>query len=245
MKCIFLSDIEIENNLIKVKDKNFHHLKNVLRIKKGEKLDIKDNFNVYNVALHESAKDELIFEIIDKRDIQLNPNNIILCQSIIKLDAFELILQKATEIGVHKIIPYISNRNIIKLNIEKIQDKMKRWRKIIEESSQQCSRDYIPAIEEPINDFTELSSYEDYSPILLHEKQQDFLLKEAFGETKHNILMLIGPEGGFDEKEVKMAEDLNFKTAGLTGNILRSETAAIFALSSYFFHFSSGHQSTS
>ena len=151
--------------------------------------------------------------------------DITVIMSLIKNDKFDLCVQKLTELGVKRIVPYIAKRSVVKEG--KGNNKLDRLRKIAKEASEQSHRNFIPEICNFIS-FKDLAKYKSDVNILDYEKEEKKLcdLKDL-----KSISILIGPEGGFEKEEVFKIVDLGFSSVSLGKRILRAETAAIYLTS--------------
>ena len=152
----------------------------------------------------------------------------------------ELIIQKTTEIGVKKIIPVAMERSIVKLNEKDGKKKIERWQKIAEVAAKQSKRDIIPKIENiiKISDLcSEIKAYELF--IVAYENEEEITLKQVLQENRgiRKIGVLIGPEGGIDEKEIEKLVQNGAKTISLGKRILRTETAPITIASNVVYEF--------
>ncbi len=152
----------------------------------------------------------------------------------------ELIIQKTTEIGVKKIIPVAMERSIVKLNEKDGKKKIERWQKIAEVAAKQSKRDIIPKIENIIkmSDLcSEIKAYELF--IVAYENEGEITLKQVLQENRgiRKIGVLIGPEGGIDEKEIEKLVQNGAKTISLGKRILRTETAPITIASNIVYEF--------
>ena len=168
------------------------------------------------------------------------PIKIYLFQGLPKGDKMELIIQKTVELGVESIIPVEMNRCVVKIDDKKKKSKQQRWQAISESAAKQSKRNTIPQIEEILT----------YKQAMLRAKEMDLFLvpyeskngmedtKEALSQLKSgmSVGILIGPEGGFDEKEVAMAFESGCNVVSLGKRILRTETAAITAVSMCMLH---------
>ena len=145
----------------------------------------------------------------------------------------ELIIQKTTELGIHKIIPLISERSQVKLEPDRTKDKLIRWQKIAKEAAEQSGRLVVPEIS-PIQTFENaLKMAQNYQLALIpweEEKEKNLKSILKSNKTIKNILLLIGPEGGFSQSEVAQAEKAGFTPTSLGRRILRTETAGLAAL---------------
>jgi 16S rRNA (uracil1498-N3)-methyltransferase len=222
----------IKNGEFIINDTQLKHLVKVLRVKPFDKIRIFDGYNKSFIGeIVEISKDYLrgfiIKEIITKQNkICLN-----LFQSLIKINRFELILEKVTELGVNKIIPMLTRRTIIKIPENKIKNKIERWKKILVSASEQCCRVSIPELYEIIK-FENVMDYvkENELNLIAYEHENLNTLKEIFSNINYKlstINIFIGPEGGFTVDEIEFVKKNKFITFGLGNNILRSETAAI------------------
>ena len=166
-----------------------------------------------------------VFEVVN--NINELANDIVLAMALIRKEKFELVIQKATELGVTKIIPFISERCIV----QNKKDKSDRYKTIALEAAQQCKRNIIPDIMEPIP-FKKLIDYKKDKNFIAYEKIHDEANNLLNKYQKGNdCLIVIGPEGGFSEKEVEYLIENKFDEISLGNRILRAETAAIYACS--------------
>ena len=223
----FISNFDLSKKELEIKDKEIvNQMKNVLRLKTGEMVELCDGKNISAMAeIVKIGKDGMKVKITTplRQDYAgQNRTKVNLYCSILKKENFELVVQKATECGVAKIIPIITARTIkTGLNLERLQ-------KIAKEASEQCGRITIPEISEPI-DFSSFAK--------ATEGQGINILFDASGEKYSGVSkgnspsanIFVGPEGGWTEEEITKVKSLNFKIASLGPLILRGETAAIVA----------------
>ena len=223
MQQYFYHDILKVGDIIPLDKEILYHLKKVLR---------KDENYIFRLV----DKNEDVFYcklIDDNANIleKLNENNeldvdITVILSLIKNDKFELCIQKLTELGVNRIIPFNANRSIIKI---KKDNKISRYQKIIKEASEQSHRNRIPIIENDI-DLKDIKNYMSDLNIIAYEKEDSSHTKINYSNYK-SITIMIGPEGGFELNEIKLLNELGFINISLGKRILRAETAAIFLTS--------------
>lgn len=231
MHRIFRTSEDIINNNIIVDGEDFHHLKNVLRIKKNEKIEIVINENLYIVEVANLEKNRIITNILNYNEIEEEILNIHLYQGLTKSDKFDFIIQKSVELGVRSITPLITNRVIVKLNNKNTEKKLVRFNKISKQAASQSHRNYIPKVLEPIN-LLDISLEKDELGLLAYESSENYTLRDILVNSKtKNIKIIIGPEGGFDKDEISSLEDKGFNTISLGKRILRTETAPITMLS--------------
>ena len=220
----FVSPEAIQEKQFKITDTGLvHQMSRVLRFKVGERLELLDNTGkVYESEVFEISKDMIsgsINNTIDRPDAPKHKIN--LCMALLKKDNFELVLEKATELGVSAITPILTERCI-----KKIDAIPERWQKIIQEASEQCGRSQMPEISDPIK-FKE--ALQKYSPGLICFAESKNPL--ANFDINDDINLFIGPEGDFTLDEIKAAKQNKIEPVNLGSNILRAETAAIAALS--------------
>lgn len=235
MSKFFVKSENVEGNIIRIEGTDVNHIKNVLRMKKQNKLIIcntENNMN-YNCIIESIEKKEIVCKIIENLGSNSETNcNIHLFQGLPKADKMEYIIQKTTELGVKRIIPVKMERCVAKINDKDKINKIDRWRKIAEVAAKQSQRDTIPVIDEIIklNDIN-IDKYDVF--IIAYEKEKNISIKNLLQKNKQskNIGILIGPEGGINEKEIKLLQEKGGKLVSLGERILRTETAPIALIS--------------
>ena len=232
----FIKNSQIKNDRIEIIGELSKHLRDSLRIKKGERIVcIDEEKNKYNVIITYVGKEMITGTIIEKSShIKTHDVTINLVQAIPKGPKFDYIIQKSTELGVSAITPVISERCVVRPEKEQAQAKLLRWRRIALEAAQQSNRWDVPEVTNPVmfSEFLSSCKKGDLKILLWEgEKEQSIkgILKKA-GEVK-SIVIVIGPEGGFSENEVKIAVEKGFTSVSLGESILRTETAPIVILS--------------
>lgn len=221
----FLSHFEGHERNIRIYEKEVvSQMRNVLKLKEGEKVILADGkLNEVLGTIGILGKD---FVEIRVEEFYKNKNeafaNVVLYCSVLKKENFELVVQKATEIGVKEIMPIISKRTV-KLNLNK-----SRLEKITKESAEQSGRGMIPILHD-VADFNTAIKRASMNDINLFFDGSGKNLKDVSFHGKQRIGIFIGPEGGWDEEELRLAKENNFKIASLGKLTLRGETAAIIA----------------
>lgn len=233
--------IEEENHCIHVTGADVNHIKNVLRMKLGEELWISDGgTKEYRCEIEGLGNEEVLLHIIyaQEPDYEL-PNRIYLFQGLPKADKMELIIQKAVELGAYAIVPVETKRCVVKLDEKKAAKKTARWQQIAESAAKQSKRMLIPNVHQVLS-FKEALKYAESMDIRLIPYE----LAKGMQETKEilaaieqgqSIGIFIGPEGGFEEKEVEAAISEGAKPITLGKRILRTETAGLAILSVLMF----------
>lgn len=216
----FFYNFEIVNNVVNIDDFEIvNQIRNVLKLDVGEKIILFFNNNEVVCSVKNINKKFVECDVFENKQIS-NVDNIVLYCAILKKDNFELIVQKASEIGITKIVPIITERTIkTNLNIERLN-------KIAQEACEQAERSNVSSVAdiEKFKDCLDISS--DYK-ILFDFSGDEFINLKL--NAKKTISFFIGPEGGFTDNEVKAAKDSGFIIARLGKNVLRGETAAIIA----------------
>lgn len=246
MQRYFISQDCWKGNKVYISGQDAHHIKNVMR-------NIPNDTIICNHPTGKVAKCKIItvetndvcVEITEWLDSEKElPIKVTVAQGLPKGDKMELILQKGTELGASGFIPFQAERTVVKWDHKKMEKKMQRYQKIVKEASEQSERNFIPFIDKPL-----------FLPSLI-EKSKSYALKliayegEAKTSRPHSlatelekldfnqsILVCIGPEGGFSNKEVDLLQANDFVPVRLGPRILRTETAALYLLASVSYHF--------
>jgi 16S rRNA (uracil1498-N3)-methyltransferase len=211
------------------------HVEKVLRLKVGDGLILFDGSGKeYESVISGRGKDGLTVDIkkICRKNLE-PPIKLTLFQGIAKGNKMDTIIQKAVEIGVHKICPIITDHTTVNLQGDKLLAKVKRWQVIATEACKQCGRNEVPVISEVETFPQALAAVEGRHCLLLYEKGVHGLkqiLRENPG-MEGEVSLIIGPEGGFSVSEVDQAREKGVAIARLGPRILRTETAGLVAIS--------------
>ena len=230
---LYFSD-KIQSNLSShLTKEQTHYLKDVMRLKVGDKLSIFNTLGEWNAVIESYEKNEAKIKIMEKVRDKNNEKNIWLAFSPIKQNPLNFVIQKGTELGVQKFIPILSERTVVReINIERVK-------KIITESSEQSNRISVPEINKPESLKNFLSQFPKKASLIFcdinsTENSLKNILKKNIEEP---VCVLIGPEGDFSENERKMIIDLNqTHSISLAKNILKAETAALSAITIVNYH---------
>ena len=223
------------NNKYHINGTDYNHIKNVLRMKEGDTFLVSSN-GKSDLCILESFEGETVIAVIveeNYQDCEL-PLKIYLFQGLPKSDKMELIIQKCVELGVTDIVPVEMSRSIVKFDEKKKQSKITRWQSIAESAAKQSKRNIIPEIHPIVNFNQAVKNAKELDLIAVpYESKDGMISTENFlSQIKPNlsIVIFIGPEGGFDEKEIELAKSANAHIISLGKRILRTETAAITAV---------------
>lgn len=224
MRRFYAPPENFNNQIITLNPEETRHLRDVLRLRAGE-----------NVQIFDGCGKEFLAEIeaIGKKDSQLNiireiepvaPEsklNLTLAVALLKGEKFDLVIQKAVELGVTKFIPLVTKRTDVKL--KEVDKKLERWQRIILESSKQCGRAKLLEISAPI-EFSKFLTLLNGKTLLFSERNG-----ESFSAIKASktFTAIIGSEGGWEDAELDSARQKGVQITTLGGRILRAETAAI------------------
>jgi len=216
-----------------------NHIKNVLRMKIGEELNLSNGIDgkEYRCAIKSMAEDRIDLELrFIKEDGHELSSKVYLFQGLPKADKMESIVQKNVELGVYEIIPVAMKRCVVKLDDKKSKSKVARWQGISEAAAKQSKRGIIPRVTEPKTYKEAIKYAKDNCSVLLlpYEMAEDMsYTRKIFDEIPkgENIAVFIGPEGGFDEAEVSEAVNEGFTKITLGKRILRTETAGMTVMS--------------
>ncbi len=224
---------KIGDDLILNKEQ-IHQIISVMRSEINEKITLVNDGNFYHCVI--TSLNPFKFEIIEieKGDSELK-KDITLLYCLPKKDKLELVIQKATELGVKQIVLVNSSRTIMKIKKEDEEKKLQRYSKIALEASEQSKRTSLPIIG-PIIEYKDINKYLKDISLIAYENENKLNLNSSLIKDKKTISILIGAEGGFSKEEVEYAEKYGFKSVSLGKRILRSETAVYYCLSllSYF-----------
>lgn len=207
------------------------HVGVVLRMKVGEALTLFcGDDREFSATIAEVKKKQVVVRI-DKVHLvsRESPLSLHLAQAISKGDRMDIVMQKATELGVKSIIPIISQRCVVSLDKERMAKKVQQWQAIVISSCEQSGRNYIPIVHQPLYLEDYLDAAKESLKLVLSPNA-----KLAFSDLKElpkEIALLIGPEGGLSREEINKAKAFGFQDLLLGPRILRTETAAITALS--------------
>lgn len=237
----FAKENKRQDNRYFIDGTDYNHIKNVLRMVVGDTFLVSEN-GISNLCQIENFENDFVVaKIVEENYNDTNlPIKIHLFQGLPKGDKMELIIQKNVELGVESIIPVEMSRCVVKIDDKKKKSKQQRWQAISESAAKQSKRNTIPEIEDIVS----------YKQAMTRAREMDLFLvpyesKNSMEDTKNalskmkngmSVGILIGPEGGFDEKEVAEAFENGGQVISLGKRILRTETAAITSVSMCMLH---------
>lgn len=243
MPRFFVDPSQVRGDCIVIQGNDVNHIRNVLRMRPGDELSLSDGRGTdYFCRIRSMEREEICLSIENswKSYVEL-PVKLYLFQGLPKGDKMELIIQKAVELGIYEIIPVRTSRVIVKLDEKKESKKIARWQQIAESGAKQSGRGMIPEVK-PVMGLTEALTYAKcLDGVLIPYEKAEGIKKTreiiAGLKGRKSVGIFIGPEGGFDEAEVKAAMAAGAMPVTLGKRILRTETAGLTMLSILMFEF--------
>lgn len=239
MHHFFVNPEQVEDGLIRITGSDVNHIKNVLRIRQGEEMLVSDGTGRdYLCQAEEIAGLEVTVRILETEEEGRELlSRIWLFQGLPKSDKMEFIIQKAVELGAAGIVPVTTRNTVVKLDPKKEEAKVKRWQAIAESAAKQSKRSLVPRVSGIMTlkeafDYVESQGFSVRLIPYEHEAGMDGTKTEldAAGPGQ-DIAVFIGPEGGFDEREIELALSKGVRPISLGRRILRTETAGLALLS--------------
>ena len=236
MAIYFVQSSQISGQEIELSEDLSHHLRDVLRLGPGETLVVVDEHRRrYQVALDAISPQYLTAQILSVEEPPSSPGlEILLAQAVLKRPKMDLVVQKATELGVCKLHPLFTQRTVVRLPKSRKAHQRRRWQRIAQEACGQCGRVDIPSIELPVDysAWIQQAFSIDLKFILWEgELQQTLASCLVVDRAIRSILLVVGAEGGLTSREVQQAKEAGFQVVSLGRRILRAETASISAIS--------------
>ncbi|HCF60840.1 MAG TPA: 16S rRNA (uracil(1498)-N(3))-methyltransferase [Myxococcales bacterium] len=206
-----------------------HYLLDVLRLREGDELEVFDGAGGRHRAWLEGDS-----------SLRLGPRSadapshapIALAQALAKGEKMELVIEKATELGVAEILPFASERSVVRLEGRRAEERVERWRRIAASAARQCGRADLPAVQ-PVGTLESVlasAAHRGARRLFLWEKEHERRLSSALAGFDGPVVLIVGPEGGFSDAEAELARARGAETVSLGARVLRTETVALAAL---------------
>lgn len=239
MPRFFIKENQIQNNQITIIGEDVNHIKNVIRKQIGDIIEIcnQDNEKSYKCEIEKIEEKQITTKIIEELKSQESNIKVDIFQGLPKAEKMELIIQKSVELGANAIIPVNMKRCVVKLDSKSEEKKIERWQKISESAAKQCGRNNIPEVKHLVNIKDICNKIKDYDAMIVaYENEKENTLKQELTKLKNKqknlkIGIVIGPEGGLEENDVKLLKESGAKIITLGHRILRTETVALNMLS--------------
>ena len=221
-----------------VEGETAYHLGRVLRAQQGQLYELSDGQRVRLGRIEKVARDRVEFSLLEEIPAHPPTIDVTLLLAVVKFDAFEWAIEKATELGVSAIVPLAAAR-CEKALLAAAGKRAGRWKKILAEASQQSRRVRVPVLREPAQPARAFGSLDDVMKIILSERPDALSLRQILqgGSFRKQAVLAIGPEGGWTDAEFAAAQTSGFREASLGKLILRTETAVAAALASINYAF--------
>lgn len=246
MQRYFIRQDQLNENKIRLEGNDAHHVINVMRMKPEDHIYCcTPDGKTANCKIEELSNDEVTVLVVEWIDENKElPVSVTIAQGLPKGDKLELIVQKGTELGAGKFLPFFASRSIVKWDEKKGRKKTERLQKIAKEAAEQSHRSQIPEVLFPFS-FKELiqeSASYDLKILAYEESAKSGELSNLVTSLQStnrgsSIMIAIGPEGGFADHEVEALSNAGFISCGLGPRILRTETAAMYFLSVVSYQF--------
>jgi 16S rRNA (uracil1498-N3)-methyltransferase len=219
---------EVSGNRAALTGEHAEHLSRVLRARVGQEFEVATGENVRLGCITRIDPDRIEFELGDEITTA-TASDVTLVLSIFKFDRMEWAIEKCTELGATRIVPVITSRTETHLAAA-ASKRVERWQRIALQASEQSRRDSPPQIDQPVK-LTAAVALPSAMRIVLAESEQQIMLKDVLhAHSAREIVLALGPEGGWTQSELELFRDAGWISASLGTTILRVETAAIAAL---------------
>jgi 16S rRNA (uracil1498-N3)-methyltransferase len=235
MRYFYIDPAALQKEPVTLTGSEARHIKNVLRLKPGSRVCLVDGEGFeYDAIIQRFLADRVEFEITHKQQGKKeSPVRISVAQALLKEKKMDRLLRHLCELGIDRWIPFICERSIPTPGAKRLFSRLKRWQKIVQESVKQCQRAKVPQIDETrkFKDVLDVGRSCDLTLVFYENEDATLnsLITPALQTSAQNILLILGPEGGFADGEIEMARAAGCRVAGLGPRILRAETATIAA----------------
>lgn len=233
MRRFLVEEITQEKGLFSIKGPEARHIARVLRMGRGDRFVLMDRNGARFLALIESVKTHEVRVTLEKAlpTPPLSPAEIILCQALLRSGPMDQVIQKTSELGVSRIVPFSSERTVIRLSEESSASRWRHWKELARSAAKQSNR-RVPAEIGPPCSFANMVEgwrTQEAMKIILWEEEDTRDLKTLLREPSpgRTLLCIVGPEGGFTEDEIESATKAGFLPVSLGYRILRADTAAV------------------
>ncbi len=228
MPQFFIKSSDVVDNIVTVDGENFNHLVRVRRVHEGSRINLRTDqgmgLEAEVIKVGESSLNASVYREYTAGGMELDLSVGI---AVTKGGNFEFSIRKAVEVGVNRIIPLISERTIPDIS-KKIDTKMNRWGKIVAEASKQCMRSSVPVLDEPLSFMKLIDASFAGEKILAHPgAPRDMKEYMRSCEKPDSAALLIGPEGGFSDREISAAGERDWQVLNFGATHMRAETASI------------------
>ncbi len=227
---------------LRLDEREAHHAVGVLRIRPGERVTVLDGAGrEYLCEVKTAARRDVELRVVQKIDHAPLPGQITLAQAILKGKAMDLVIQKATELGVTRLVPIMSERSVSQIDRDQAADKVDKWRDTAVEAMKQSGWPWLPRIDTPVTPQAFLAGREQFDltfiaslqPDARHPRRYFTAFQAEHKRSPQSICVWVGPEGDFTPAEINTVKSAGALPITLGKSVLRSETAAIYCLSTF------------
>jgi len=230
----FAKSSDIKNDTVILQGQEAFHISKVLRLQVDDEILIStDNAEELKCSIQKINKENVLCEIMDRKKIAYSCQTVTLFQALMKGEHMDLVVQKATELNVQKLVPFISKYVVVKPD----DKKQERFERISIEACKQSNRAVPMQISEVLDFKKLLETLKSYSQIILAYENADAPAKEILQklDAKKSLALIVGSEGGFSEEEVGQIKQVGGKIISMGQNILRGETASLALVSAVMY----------
>jgi 16S rRNA (uracil1498-N3)-methyltransferase len=228
------------DNTLSLTGREAHHALRVLRVQRGEQVVVLDGAGLEcRCEVQDCGRNAVALKVVEKRSTVPLPCQLTLLQALPKGKLIESIIQKATELGVHRIVPLLAERVVAHIEDEAAEEKSEKWQLVAIEAIKQCGSAWLPRVEAPVTPQEYLARQENFDLALVgslqpgskHPREYFQRFQHEQGRRPGSVAVWIGPEGDFSPAELRMIEAAGALPITLGRLVLRTETAAIYCLS--------------
>jgi len=235
MRRFYIDASAVAGSLATLRGSEAHHLKNVLRLKPGDRIKLIDGTgSEYEAAIKSLAAGEVEIEIRCRMQAPVNAGaRILVAQAFLKEKKMDDLVRRLSELGIAGWVPFFADRCVPRPDKSRLAGRLQRWKRIAAEAAKQCRRSDILRIHEPLSFKAMLEFSQPCDLKMVFWENETAPLNPDFGVKREGslkkIMLVLGPEGGFTEQEIAAARQAGFAVAGLGPRILRAETATLAA----------------
>ncbi len=240
MHRFYLTPKQAQGSVLTLTDGEAHHALQVLRVRENERVVVLDGAgHEFLCEIKAGQRDRVLLKVLHKQDLPPLPYRVTLVQAVTKSKTMDLIVQKAAELGVHRLVPVLSERSVPQIEDENAAAKLARWRTTMIEAIKQCGSPWLPQIEPPQSPQQFLANSERFDLTFVASLQTDARHPRHYFQSfaseqqrrPKSVAVWVGPEGDFTPAEINAIRQSGALPITLGHLILRSETAAIYCLS--------------
>jgi 16S rRNA (uracil1498-N3)-methyltransferase len=220
-------ELSLDGTILSLDESGAHYLGHVLRLKRGDRLVVFDGRGTERDATVDSLqrRGATLALAAERAPLPESPLDLTLVQALPKSDAMDLIVQKATELGVRALVPVYTEFSVVRLDVERSERRVDHWRKIARSACEQCGRHTPPRIEPPLDLAAAIEALPAGQRVALDPSAEMSLVERA--PPASGLVVAVGPEGGFAAADWRSLDAAGFARAALGRRVLRAETAAV------------------